>query len=762
MLPLFPQSSLDSSILTSVLVGLCVVWFFQETFGWNFTGLVVPGYLASVLVIQPATGAVITVEAFLTWWTVLLVSQRVPSWWPWTPLFGRDRFFLFLLVSVALRIALEGGGLEQAAARLGVSIDAGLHSMGLVVVPLAANALWRAGAAGVPRIATPVLVTWAILELVLLRHTNLSLTRFELTYEDLALDFVSSPRAYVLLLVGAAFGSWANLRWGWDFGGLIVPGLLALCWVEPARLAATMTEATLIAAALLLLLRLPALRGANLTGGRPLVLAFFTGYVVKFVIGWLVGELWPGFAIRDLFGFGYLLSSIIALRMVKHGEVLRALVPALVTSLAGFLAATSLAYGVALLWPAPGAAPGAEAGPGPVAALTPLPCEGADCAARGHLLAAWGPGNPLPLPLEGRTELVVVGRAGPLALAEATVAVAEALGARAVLICAPEQEPCDPGARPVLVVEAAEASELRFGPALAPLLDLAALGAAVGPYTLGPGTAEPTLRLDTPARVRAAAGRFGVEPPELTRAPEAGPTAVPDAAVRAMQEAVLRPLLAWRGGAAWGEDALRLAAGRAEALGALLFRGDEQARLLGDGWALGLDRAGRAVIVDVPDRLEPGAPELGEALAWRLDAAVRVERDGGRPGEPPGPPQRYAHTALLVALDSLGDGVRVVSARGMPRRADPGADVVLSIGRPLDPTAAGPPLYERLRRDLGEGGLDVGLYDGGPADLAFADATNAARAPTLAATGEERQVTVFATVEAARRLAAAAPLGEEP
>lgn len=760
MFPLFPQSSLDSSILTSVLVGLCVVWFFQETFGWNFTGLVVPGYLASVLVIQPATGAVITVEAFLTWWTVLLVSQRVPSWWPWTPLFGRDRFFLFLLVSVALRIALEGGGLEQAAARLGVSIDAGLHSMGLVVVPLAANALWRAGAAGVPRIAVPVLVTWAILELVLLRHTNLSLTRFELTYEDLALDFVSSPRAYVLLLVGAAFGSWANLRWGWDFGGLIVPGLLALCWVEPARLVATMAESTLIAGALLLLLRLPALRGANLTGGRPLVLAFITGYVVKFTIGWLVGGLWPGFAIRDLFGFGYLLSSIVALRMVKHGEVLRALVPALVTSLAGFVSATSLGYLLALAWPAPPAGPGRA----PAAAVATLPCEGADCAARAHLLAAWGPGNPQPLPLAGPRELLVVGRAGPLALAEATVAVAEALGARAVLVCAPDQDPCDGGdsGLPVLRVEAAERSELRFGPALAPRLDLAALGEVVGDYTLGSGTDAARLALDVPARVRAAARRFGAEPPELTRAPPPGPAAVPDEAVRAMQEAVLRPLLAWRGGAPWGEEALRLAAGRAEALGAGLTRGDEAARLLGEGWGVSVDRAARTVIVDVPDQDEPGAPELGEALAWRLDAAVRVERAGGRPGEPPGPPQRYAHAALLVALESLGDGVRVVSARGMPRRADPGADVVLSLGRPLDAGQPGPPLYARLRRELGESGLDVGLYDGGPAELAFADAANAARAPTVAATGEERQVTVFATVEAARRLAAAAPLEEEP
>jgi hypothetical protein len=43
MLEIFPPSSLNNSILTSVLVGLVVVWLFQETYGWNFSGLVVPG-----------------------------------------------------------------------------------------------------------------------------------------------------------------------------------------------------------------------------------------------------------------------------------------------------------------------------------------------------------------------------------------------------------------------------------------------------------------------------------------------------------------------------------------------------------------------------------------------------------------------------------------------------------------------------------------------------------------------------------------------
>jgi hypothetical protein len=145
MLEIFPQSSLDNSILTSVLVGLVFVWFFQERFGWGLSGLVVPGYLASIFVIQPISGLVIVLEAVATYLLVVALSETVPRWWPYTTLFGRDRFFNILLVSVGVRLVLEGGGIDANRALVGERPNEDLHSMGLVVVPLAANSLWRYG-----------------------------------------------------------------------------------------------------------------------------------------------------------------------------------------------------------------------------------------------------------------------------------------------------------------------------------------------------------------------------------------------------------------------------------------------------------------------------------------------------------------------------------------------------------------------------------------------------------------------------------------
>jgi hypothetical protein len=46
VLHLFPERGLDQSILVAVLVGIWVLLFFTEVFGWVWAGLVVPGYLA--------------------------------------------------------------------------------------------------------------------------------------------------------------------------------------------------------------------------------------------------------------------------------------------------------------------------------------------------------------------------------------------------------------------------------------------------------------------------------------------------------------------------------------------------------------------------------------------------------------------------------------------------------------------------------------------------------------------------------------------
>lgn len=338
-LPLFAPWSQDITILTCVLVGVLVVWALQETLGWNFSGLVVPGYLSSVFLVDAQAGAFIVAEVALTTLIVQSLADRIPLWFPWSPLFGRDRFLVFLLVAAGVRVALESGGAAFALSLGGTSLGEGLHTIGLVIVPLAANSLWRLGwSHGVVRLTVQAGLTWAALRFVAVPLTNLSLESFLVAFEDLERSFVSSSRATLILLVGAWFGSRANARWGWDFGGIIVPGLLALCWLDPARLGATILESSVLFGLMSLLLRTPLAARLNLTGDRPVVLLFAFAYVLRWGLGWLLPD-WVDFG-----GFGYMLTAILAGAAVRRADLLRTVTSVVAVSGTAFLAASGLAF----------------------------------------------------------------------------------------------------------------------------------------------------------------------------------------------------------------------------------------------------------------------------------------------------------------------------------------------------------------------------------------------------------------------------------
>src|SRR5438093_1160971 len=103
---LFPDG-LDNSILTAVLIGLYVRFALTEAFGWTFTGLVVPGYLAAVLVLRPLSAAVILVDALVTYVLVRAFSLALSRTQLGTPVFGRDRFIVVVAASIGTRVVIE-------------------------------------------------------------------------------------------------------------------------------------------------------------------------------------------------------------------------------------------------------------------------------------------------------------------------------------------------------------------------------------------------------------------------------------------------------------------------------------------------------------------------------------------------------------------------------------------------------------------------------------------------------------------------------
>jgi hypothetical protein len=359
MLHIFPQG-LEGTLVIPIFVGLLVMAALTETLGWDFVGVVVPGYLASVCLSQPVVAAIVAVEAVATWALAIAIDRGLTASRVSHPVFGRDRFFLILVASVIVRITCEGFLFPAVVARWGPTfapLQAHRHELagiGLVLVPLCANRLWNPGLPrGLFQLVVETAIVVAVLQLLLVRFTNFSLTGFDPTYDPLALSFLTSPRAQMALLVTAAVASWCNRRYGWDFHGILVPALLGLAVLAPIKLVATVVEALLIMLISRALLTLPPLRRVNVEGARKVVLCFAVGVVFKMVAARTALVHLPGYRPSDLLGFGYLLPSLLAERIWRSQSVVLVLLPTLQTAVAGFVVTTAAALGLAIAAPAP-------------------------------------------------------------------------------------------------------------------------------------------------------------------------------------------------------------------------------------------------------------------------------------------------------------------------------------------------------------------------------------------------------------------------
>ncbi len=290
-LPIFPEGSLANSVITTVWVGVFVVTFFNLRLGWVLAGLVVPGYMAPLIIAKPWAALVILIEGIITYFLVWLFSEYLSRWGKWSNFFGRDRFFALLLGSIAVRIVLDGWLLpifgEAINNRLGVQFDYrnNLHSFGLIIVALIANQFWKPGfVRGMFALVVTVGLTTLIIRFGLMELTNFNLGSLSYMYEDIASSMLASPKAYIILITAAFLASRMNLKYGWDFNGILIPALLALQWYQPSKILTSFLEAFIILGLAMLALQLPIFKQATMEGARKLLLFFNVGFLYKFLL----------------------------------------------------------------------------------------------------------------------------------------------------------------------------------------------------------------------------------------------------------------------------------------------------------------------------------------------------------------------------------------------------------------------------------------------------------------------------------------------
>ena len=131
-----------------VLLGVVLSIFFYELTGFSPAGLIVSGYL--VLCLQTPARIVYTfVIVFITWGIAKIASR-------WIILYGRRRFAVMILLSFAINLVIESGGIFGATPGLigclvpGIiaqeferqGIIPSLLSLGIVTALLALIMLW--------------------------------------------------------------------------------------------------------------------------------------------------------------------------------------------------------------------------------------------------------------------------------------------------------------------------------------------------------------------------------------------------------------------------------------------------------------------------------------------------------------------------------------------------------------------------------------------------------------------------------------------
>ncbi|MBP8820491.1 MAG: poly-gamma-glutamate biosynthesis protein PgsC/CapC [Brachymonas sp.] len=353
---IFPEGGLAGSVVTTVWVGIAVVVFFNLRFGWVLSGLVVPGYLVPLLLAKPAAAFVVVGEGIATYGLVWFYSEYLSARLGWSNFFGRDRFFALVLCSILVRIIADGFLLPSFGEWLNQTVQLqfdyrnNLHSFGLIIVALIANNFWKTGLArGVLPLVVTVGITLLIVRYVLMPATNFNISSLSYAYEDIATSMLASPKAYIILIVTAFLASRMNLLYGWDFSGILVPSLLALQWYQPGKIAASFLEAGVIILLAHALLKLPVFASMTIEGGRKLLLFFNISYFYKFVLAYLMLWLWPEQKITDLYGFGYLLPTLIALKMHDKGIYARMTRATLQTSLVAALGATAVGFSLSFM-----------------------------------------------------------------------------------------------------------------------------------------------------------------------------------------------------------------------------------------------------------------------------------------------------------------------------------------------------------------------------------------------------------------------------
>ncbi len=238
--------------------------------------------------------------------------------------------------------------------------NSNLHSFGLIIIALLANQFWKTGwVRGLPQVVITCGITYALVRYGLMAWTNFSISSLGYMYEDFAVSILGSPKAYMITITTSLIASRMNLHYGWDFDGILIPSLLALQWSQPMKILTSFVETYFLLITANLILHTPLCQRMTIEGGRKILLFFNISFIYKMLLGYILLWYFPQVKVTDFYGFGYLLPTLMAVKMHDKGIATRLTRATLQTSLAAVLIACIPGFALTHLparWSPPAAA----------------------------------------------------------------------------------------------------------------------------------------------------------------------------------------------------------------------------------------------------------------------------------------------------------------------------------------------------------------------------------------------------------------------
>lgn len=341
---LLSDSSLLYSLSTTIWIGVCVLACFNLVLGFPLSGLIVPGFLVPLSMAHPLTGALIVLEASLTWALVAGLAWLFPKFQIGSKFFGRDRFFAILLASILVRLLVEGVFVELILTQLrsphlSSELQSQATSFGLILVPLMANQFWKPGIArGLASLTMTCLTSYLIIRYLLIPWTSFNFPSMMVNFQLASQFLPDSPKSYIILMCTVFIASRLNINYGWDFSGIIFPGLIALSIFDPLSMLMTVVETMIIVAIAKMLLYIPQLRARSLEGAYSILFFFNIAFAYKIFLGGSLASIFPETAAGDYLGLGYVMSTMFAIKICRQKFYVWSLGPSLfITATAGLM-----------------------------------------------------------------------------------------------------------------------------------------------------------------------------------------------------------------------------------------------------------------------------------------------------------------------------------------------------------------------------------------------------------------------------------------